>query len=92
MPKPSPKPQPIGQNADGTFIYGAGVPSPSEKFSTPIGKYGNGGLKYKSEPGQNMSTMPDKPWSPPVVTPPKNPITTGSTGIPNVGVPNIMGL
>lgn len=54
--KPSPKPQPIGQNADGTYIY---------------------------ESAQNMSVMPPKQFTP---------ITSASTGIPNVGIPGVKGL
>jgi hypothetical protein len=53
MAKPSPKPQPIGQNADGSYIY---------------------------ESTQNRSVLPKTPVKP---------ITTASTGIPNVGIPQI---
>jgi hypothetical protein len=63
MAKPSPKPQPIVQNPDGTF-----------SLNTFLG----GSQQFPAT--QNMSVMPPKPFTP---------ITTASTGIPNVGIPQV---
>jgi hypothetical protein len=72
MAKPSPKPQPIAQNPDGTFSLNTFLGGSKQFPATQNMSY-----------AQNMSVMPPKPFTP---------ITTASTGIPNVGIPGIKGV